>query len=518
MKDSVWYNKLWHNKMQELPVEGDANAAWQKMQALLDDNMPASPPNGINKPGRSLGYNLMLLAAAAILAALLYYAGTRLLGGNKPVVEKSQKHVNLNNAGYKNARQKAVSISENIKASGNNLPASKNNEAGNNTSINTTNNASSTTESAGTESKVSTISKKNKGNPDNASFVSGASTNRRNHLQANQTKNGKPAFAAHAGNSYVTTSGVFRQSNRTSKYFTSKTNKNTALVSNGTNGSSGSTTPIISRNNNTAQVTNPQSNSTNSTQKTDTTTSKPITTAVNQPNNTTAAAGKILAGKKPASGKKTKPAKVVSYSNFEIGLNLGAKTNRGIFAGVAGTYYINHNLGIGIGANVSQRLISGSYSNSNYKYTFSPDTSKAKTYTADKLVVTSSQKIYTVDVPVLVTYKVSRIISLKGGAVISIPVKTGAIKNNLGAINNPVDTIKPYRVIDTAAHSTTINSRVNFSLSGGIHLNLNRFSIDADYVRGLSPYTTSSSLGSGKSYYHTFQFGVGFILFKTKKK
>jgi hypothetical protein len=516
MKDSVWYNKLWHNKMQKLPVEGDANAAWQKMQALLDDNMPASPPNSINKPGKSLGYNLMLLAAAAILAALLYYAGTRLLGGNKPVVEKSQKHINLNNAEYKSTGQKASLTSQNLKATGNNLPASENNETVNNTDIHTKNNTNSTAESAGIESKVSTSSRKNDGSTGDVSFVSGASVNHKNSLQANRVKNGKPAFVGRNGSSPIRTSRIFRRSGTTGKDFTSKTNKNTASVS--TDGPTGSTKPIISGDNNTAQVTNPQGNSANSSQKTDATTSNPVTTAANQPNNTTAAARKTPAGIKPASGKKTKPTKTISYSSFEFGLNLGAKTNRGVFAGVAGTYYINHNLGIGIGANVSQRLISGSYSNSNYKYTFSPDTSKAKTYTADKLVVTSSQKIYTIDVPVLVTYKVSRIISLKGGAVISIPLKTGAIKNNLGAINNPVDTIKPYKVIDTAAHSTTINSRVNFSLSGGIHLNLNRFSIDADYVRGLSPYTTSSSLGSGKSYYHTFQFGVGFILFKTKKK
>ena len=50
MKDSVWYNKLWQNKMLELPLEGDESAAWQKMQALLDGHLPVESPVAISKP------------------------------------------------------------------------------------------------------------------------------------------------------------------------------------------------------------------------------------------------------------------------------------------------------------------------------------------------------------------------------------------------------------------------------------------------------------------------------------
>ena len=52
MKDKAWYNKLWQDKMLELPEKGDADAAWQKMQGLLDNNMPVNPPSNIRTPGK----------------------------------------------------------------------------------------------------------------------------------------------------------------------------------------------------------------------------------------------------------------------------------------------------------------------------------------------------------------------------------------------------------------------------------------------------------------------------------
>jgi len=132
-------------------------------------------------------------------------------------------------------------------------------------------------------------------------------------------------------------------------------------------------------------------------------------------------------------------------------------------------------------------------------------------------MISSSRKIQYVDIPVLATYKISDKFTVTAGPVISIPIKANASKNTLGTLSSSADTTTVKEVTPYVT-STTINSKINFSLSAGARYTVKRFYFDAGYIQGISPYTISSSLGSGKIYYHTIQVGIGYQLFKSKSK
>ncbi len=75
MKSSAWDNKLWQNKMQEIPLDGDANSAWSKMQGLLDEVMPVTTATPVVKtPWSLLKSRLRTIAYTAATVAIILFA------------------------------------------------------------------------------------------------------------------------------------------------------------------------------------------------------------------------------------------------------------------------------------------------------------------------------------------------------------------------------------------------------------------------------------------------------------
>jgi hypothetical protein len=288
---------------------------------------------------------------------------------------------------------------------------------------------------------------------------------------------------------------------------TTSAQNNINLIGNGgtTNGSN---------TNNTAQNTNP---AVNSTSKADST-----STAKNNAAKQTADAKDKNQPDKSATKNKSTASKKLDNSKFVLDVKLGANTNTGSsinpFLGISANYNFSKKWGVAVGINAPYtRTIAGSYSKSNLTYVTVGDSNKQITHNSGKIMISSTRKIKYVDIPVLATYKVSDRFTVTAGPVISIPIKANASKNTLGALSSSADTTT-LKEVTSYVNSTTINSKINFSVSAGAGYTMKRFYFDAGYLQGISPYTVSSGLGSGKIYYHTVQIGIGYQLFKSKSK
>ncbi len=533
--------------MQELPLQGDEHDAWQKMQGLLDQHMPVNSPVIAPKAGASVWVKLMYVLAAIIGAAILYYAATRILAHHPEKTNKSTgKHTRIvidsainkstlnttgsptdnaayisrgntsSNASKPNAKQNVLNSS--VKT-GKSLSANNSNVNGAATNVNNADVKRTTSNAAISNAKSS---------GENNIAAGGRNTHRNriaNHL-ATQGNSGalttpraglhnlrlqREVSQHHSANQVH--SKVVKENNDTSKNDQQLLADQNSTKTNGI--VSSNTGNVITRagTNGVTQNVNP----TNSSVKTD------------NPTAAKSAAAKQVADVKVKnqsnkSGTKSKAsvAQKTANSKFTVDVKLGANTNKGSnlnpFLGVVGSYHLHNKWGISIGANIlSTRIISGSYGKGNLNYITIGDSSKKITHNSGQLTINSTRKISYVDIPVLVTYKVSNKFTIKAGPVISIPIKTEANKNTLGPLSSSADTTT-LRTVTPYVNSTTISSKVNFSFSAGAQYNVKRFYFDATYLQGLSPYTIGSGLGSGKIYYRTIQIGIGYHLFKSKRQ
>lgn len=78
MRNSAWYQKIWHNKLQQFPLNRDADSAWAEMKSILDKELPVTQP--VSKtPLKSAISKLIsplltyVLPAAAMIAACGYF-------------------------------------------------------------------------------------------------------------------------------------------------------------------------------------------------------------------------------------------------------------------------------------------------------------------------------------------------------------------------------------------------------------------------------------------------------------
>jgi hypothetical protein len=575
MKDSAWYNRLWQNKMQQLTLEEDGDAAWKNMLALLDENMPVTLPIANPSPPRPWWVKLITVLAVVTTIAVIYYAGSRLLAHHpKKTIKQTGKHAIINRDTTQNksattdeplsANKQGNTITDAaITVSSNNKANDK--QAGNNKQA-PTNQPSTTGAKLLNSNAAAYLNKANsKQSGNNASGIN-VKTAGISHLSAGNSymnqrnicrnlgnrKNVKAADVNHlsVGNSYTNQ----RNTSRNLSLGSGKKNNNRLLAANSglytvyaqnrrlhTNVSAGNTHTKTSNTYKTGsqnggqnlEDANPHSsNSTSPTSAGSRNTSAPQkntppgllakTNNTNAPKTAAAIASATYSKSQNANAGikvKTSNAGKGGNSDFDIGLRLGVNTNGGgPSAGISANYHISKKWGLVFGADVlATRQVSGSYSKDSLVYVTTNDTGKQIKHNSGKLIINGSRKIYTVDIPVMASYKPSDRITIMVGGIISIPLKTGANKNTLGALSSSADstTVKeatPY------VNSTTINNKLSLSLSAGVRYTVKRVFIDVGYVQGISPYTISSSLGSSKTNYHTVQFGIGYQLFKATSK
>jgi len=528
--------------MQELPLQGDGHDAWQKMQGLLDQHMPVNSTIVTPKAATSVWVKLMYVLAVIISAAILYYAATRILAHHPEKINKpTGKHARIITDSAANKSNLIIAGSPTGNAAYN-----KKNTAGSNTiKSNAKQNVLNSSVQPGKSSSANNISINgaatdvNKANvkhtTSNAAILNtkpsrinniatgGSNTHRNrivNHLAARGNSDAltppgtglQREVSQHHSTNHVHLMAV-RKDTDTSKNGQQLLADQNSIKTNGVVPSNTGNAIAGASTNRTTQKLNP----TNLSVKTD------KSTAAKGADEKQVADVKVK-NQSDKSGVKSKVSttKKTADSKFTVDIKLGANTNKGAnlnpFFGIMGNYRVHNKWGIAIGANVlSTRIISGSYGKGNLNYITIGDSSKKITHNSGQLTINSSRKIYYVDVPILVTYKVSDKFTIKAGPVISIPIKTEASKNTLGPLSSSADTTT-LRTVTPYVNSTTINSKVNFSFSAGAQYNVKRFYFDATYLQGLSPYTIGSGLGSGKIYYRTVQVGIGYHLFKSKSQ
>jgi hypothetical protein len=570
MTDSAWYNRLWQNKMQQLTLEEDGDAAWKNMQALLDENMPITSPAVNPNPARPWWVKLITVLAVVTTIVVIYYAGSHLLAHHpKKTIKQAGKHALINSDSAENKdtavnqtlsankqgntnTDNATSVSGDDKqvtskkqAAANqpsaigtklvnsnaaaylNKPNSK--QSGNNPSATNVKTAGMSHLSAGNSYMNQNNTSRNLGNRKNVKAadvnhlsVGNSYTNQRNtsrNLSLGSRKKNNSLLTANGGSYTVYAQNGKQHTNTAASNTHTKTTNNykTGHQSNGQNlgdanvPSSTSTSPTNTGN---KSIDAPQKNTSQSLLVRNNNTNAPKTAAA------TASATYSKSQTANASIKvKASNAGKGGNSDFDIGVRLGVNTKGGgPSVGITANYHISKKWGLTFGADVlAARQVSGSYSKDSLVYVTTNDTGKQIKHNSGKLIINGSRKIYTVDIPVMASYKASDRITIMAGGIISIPLKTGANKNTLGALSSSADstTVKeatPY------VNSTTINNKLSFSLSAGVRYTVKRVFIDAGYVQGISPYTVSSSLGSGKINYHTIQFGIGYQLFKASSK
>jgi len=546
MKSSAWDNRLWQSKMQELPLYADANSAWNKMQELLDENMPVNAPAiGPKKPFGPFGTKLVSILGVVIVAGLLYYAATRVFIAHQhkstknstPVVKQLTRPIDGIN---KSANDSADVLRKddtrdnlpgnapdktNTNSEPTNIPAGK---TGNNlkqqqqviknpgaivgvnvASIKLKNSARNI------DKNVTGNYRRHNSNGGVQSGSNGASYpgNIQNHSSTNTTAN----LGGSAGSAQMAKQTLNRSGDVKSSKGGSQNTIDSSLVSATTGSSAIITSPQITNNNSTT-INTKIADSLAAIKKD--IANKPQSST---PNNTLAGnrASTRVSRDKTTNNKSKKALQQQSYTRFGININTGLNTgtNSSAFLGLSGSYLIAPKLSVGVGIQLlPSKVISGSYSNHKYKYVTVGDSGKTTTNLADNIIVNSSVNINSADVPIIFSYKLNNYISINAGPIISIPVNLDNLKNTLGPITKPADTSATYKLISAAANSTTISNKVGVNLEGGLRVNISRFYIDGAYVHGINSYTISSSLGSSKVYYHTFQFGIGYWIFKPKPK
>ncbi|MCX2584410.1 hypothetical protein [Pedobacter sp. MR22-3] len=217
----------------------------------------------------------------------------------------------------------------------------------------------------------------------------------------------------------------------------------------------------------------------------------------------------LFNGRSPFDSKNSNGLKLDYGTGFNYGVKAGYNVNNlasNIYFGAYASFDIINNrwyLSPGFTINAA-RTVSGSYFHPSY---FRPDS-------LPPFGIIDSRKIYVVDVPFNIGYRLSKTFSIKVGPVLSIPFKQTAIFSKVGYAPVPLDTMQHTKAIQAALAQTVLKTGFNLGISAGIGVQIRRFNIEATYQQSLMPYKVSSELGSYKFNSHSLMIGIGFQLNK----
>ncbi|EEI93359.1 hypothetical protein HMPREF0765_1032 [Sphingobacterium spiritivorum ATCC 33300] len=189
-----------------------------------------------------------------------------------------------------------------------------------------------------------------------------------------------------------------------------------------------------------------------------------------------------------------------SYNfGLETGANIGTQGTN-LYAGVFGQIAFNNKWAVSLGLNVnSNRKVSGEFSHPSY---FRPDS------LGYSFMIRDSRKLAAIDIPLKVEYRLSDHILLNTGVIIDLPFKQSSKITGLGPVYDVRDTLRHSQEINSALTNTNAN-KVNIGLSGGVTLHLRGFDIKGSYQL-FNPYRVSNALGSYKTNNGFFRVGVGY--------
>ncbi|MVN90958.1 porin family protein [Mucilaginibacter aquatilis] len=494
MKNSAWYNKLWRKKLKELPVKTDADAAWLGMQKILDVHLPVQTPAtaapAVTKPliAKVISVIGYVLPAAAMVGAATWFAV-------KPPVKQKLKDKTIEKK-ERIERHKPLASDSLValkKLSGDTLNTST--PATNKDSLDIQNLVSVGEDKSGAELRARVLTGKSDEpvSPLGNNYDSQEKAYQKNITQKSNGDKAKEPSSIANNIDYNPWQKLKHSRKDIAQYPQQLFNYIDAVYQ--------SSIPIeeevplkvfvSKKNGHQMKVLQP-----------------PVLAGwlpEKEENNQTALFAK--AGKQRKwKGSLAKELNTPSFNiGAEAGLNIAKNTS--IYGGLTANMALSQRLLIGSGIRINlARQVSGSYSHPSF---FKPDSSSAFT-------VNEKHKILVTDIPLILTYKVNKLISIKGGAVASFAGKLGNQAYSFGAVAGVRDTLGYTKTIDTLVSSPVLTKRVSLGIVGGIAINFKQFSIEARYI-GLKPYRVNNAIGSYTQSNKSVQLGVTYWLKQYKR-
>ncbi|WP_295767558.1 hypothetical protein [uncultured Mucilaginibacter sp.] len=500
MKNSAWYNKLWRKKLNELPVRADADAAWLGMQKMLDVHLPVQPPAttapAVTKPliAKVISVVGYVLPAAAMVGAATWFAV-------KPPIKQRVKDKTI---------EKKERI-ERRKASASDSIASDSLAEFTSMSVDTLNTSTPATNEDSLNEQDSVSIGEDKSIADL-------------RTRALAGRSNKPGYPS--GNDYLLKERTFKAIT-TNKLNASEIKKQSGIANNIDYNSLQKLKRIqqetahfpqqlinyrdvVNQSSIAMEEEAPQKVFVGNKKGHEMNAFQPPILAHWLPGKVESDRTALFAKTGKQSRWKGASGKELNTPSFNIGVEAGLNIakNTSVYGGLTSNLALSQRLLIGSGILVNfGRQVVGSYSHPSF---FRPDSSSAFT-------VNEKHKVLVADIPLILTYRVNKLISIKAGAIASFAGKLGNQSYSFGAVAGLRDTLGYTKTIDTLVSSPVLTKRVSLGLTGGIAINFKQFSIDARYI-GLPPYKVNNTIGNYIQSNKSVQIGITYWLKQNKSK
>ncbi|HEY9004026.1 MAG TPA: hypothetical protein VIM89_21895 [Mucilaginibacter sp.] len=542
MKNLAQYLKLWQKKRDELRVDTDAGSDWLDMSKLLDKHMPVNNDSGGSAPKK--GISLFTTLLITLSAAAMFYVGHRVIETKKKTAyQKHQLHHKKHGI---SSGIDSLAVADSLQQSENQIADNDSTSAEQNTIV-----GKATSDNGTTKNNAKSLAKTDSVNSKNIAEQSNSNnkkaTNTQNSKASAELSDNKKLNSTNAGNKRISNSSTKGQSADLSSNSSLLNNSNSAKKLNFTgsrdnkknnkltNSSDKNSLTLAGKNNqfnnnnlnNNSFYTETNLNPTNRNQSYN----RDNQTLLTLPDGKSIGVNAVLVNTYPtlnskslfqtgasASSKSTKN-KVKSplhiYGTFDWGVLIGANSSGSftsgslnkngslpvdIFPGIYGTYNLNAKWGIGAQVSVlSPQIAKGAtYDHPYFVYADSSVSIKSK-------LVSTSKKIYSVQVPVYATYKIANNIHLKAGPVISFPLKQYNVAT-------PVDSVSQY----VLSHSR-YDQKTDFGFAGGANYQYKRLIFEVNYLKGITQHSIVTDSLIHKATNNTFQFSIKLQLGGNKK-
>jgi hypothetical protein len=196
-----------------------------------------------------------------------------------------------------------------------------------------------------------------------------------------------------------------------------------------------------------------------------------------------------------------------SFTSSKQNANFYGSSPVDVYFGLFATYNLNNKWAVGFQIQFySPQNVTTSYTHAN----------ASKVDSTQSLQITASRKLYTVNIPVNVIYKLTDNFRLMGGPVIGVPVKQINTSSTLLPAAIKTDSAY-YAQISGILNGTKYEQKLNMGLNAGVGFQYKRWLFEANYLKSLTGYSMSNSWGTYKSSGGTFQFTIGFQISKPKQ-
>ncbi len=154
-----------------------------------------------------------------------------------------------------------------------------------------------------------------------------------------------------------------------------------------------------------------------------------------------------------------------------------------------------------------QRPLEGSYWHESY---FRPDS-------IGPFRLYDRRRITVLEMPLQVHYFPTKHLALKGGPLLSFPLQHRKVQQGVDLVPDIRDTLFHSVQITEALRGSRLSPPLQIGASVGMDFHYKRWQLGGQYIHYLEPYRVRSSLGTYRQSYQSLQLGLSYRLSKTRK-